>query len=640
MRTPLEVAQIANSEQRACKIYCESWFSTSEVSHITFATKLTHFVSASTYYEVSFENVNRKYVTEPLPLRDYTKRYEVLPDYFVDEAPFGYDPELGNTGVTGDFFGAHSGTARDHSKLSSYALKGDLTSQVTKEHLVKTGVELTYYNLDLDYQNNWQAFGSVITVKERWEPYRFAAYVQDKIEAYGFIANLGLRIDVSNPNTDWVVAGTYDKYYTPAYNPTGIYPKEKAEVDVALSPRLGISHPITDNSKLYFNYGHFKQLPSYEQLFRISRSLSRDVTYYGNPNLEQAKTISYELGYDHVLFGNYLLQLAAFYHDITNQQDFTQYTSDRNQVNYKLVTNNSYADIRGVELTFRKSYGDWIRGFATYTYQVTTNGSFNRPHIDQSSSEQKLIDMRNPLGYQQRPLPQPRANTSITFLTPKDLGPRLGGIQPLGDWTVNAVAEWKAGPWINYNPKGVNTLGSIISNVQCKDFYNIDLRVNKAIDFKKFTVMLIMEVRNLLNSKFLSGKSFYSGSTTTGDEGDYLSSLHLPVSGEGAYDNIPGDDLVGEVRKEGVEFQPISVQTNVLALNPNDPNQAEWGVIYYDRNTKKYYEASTGSWLEVESGRMQKILDDKAYIDMPNASSFNYLNPRQIFFGISLSFKI
>ncbi|MBN1397331.1 MAG: hypothetical protein JXA06_04790, partial [Bacteroidetes bacterium] len=63
-------------------------------------------------------------------------------------------------------------------------------------------------------------------------------------------------------------------------------------------------------------------------------------------------------------------------------------------------------------------------------------------------------------------------------------------------------------------------------------------------------------------------------------------------------------------------------------------------VIYYDRITKKYMNYLNGAWSEVDKGRMQKILDDKAYIDMPNNSSFDFLNPRQVFFGISLSFKI
>ena len=95
------------------------------------------------------------------------------------------------------------------------------------------------------------------------------------------------------------------------------YEKKSSEAQLTFSPRLGISHPITENSKLYFNYGHFKQLPSYELLLQLSRGTLQEVKRIGDPNLALAKTISYELGYDHVLFDNYLIQLAGFYHDIT-----------------------------------------------------------------------------------------------------------------------------------------------------------------------------------------------------------------------------------------------------------------------------------------------------------------------------------
>ena len=36
----------------------------------------------------------------------------------------------------------------------------------------------------------------------------------------------------------------------------------------------------------------------------------------------------------------------------------------------------------------------------------------------------------------------------------------------------------------------------------------------------------------------------------------------------------------------------------------------------------------------------QKILDDKAYIDMPNNSSFDFLNPRQFYYGINISVNL
>jgi hypothetical protein len=46
------------------------------------------------------------------------------------------------------------------------------------------------------------------------------------------------------------------------------------------------------------------------------------------------------------------------------------------------------------------------------------------------------------------------------------------------------------------------------------------------------------------------------------------------------------------------------------------------------------------AWQPVDPGRLQQVLDDKAYIDMPNMDTFTFLNPRRIFFGIRLSFEI
>ena len=338
--------------------------------------------------------------------------------------------------------------------MYSYSLKGDLTSQITKEHLVKTGVEFSYYDLRLDYGLEEPFFNTSNYVKKQWNPYRISAYVQDKIEMLGFIANIGVRMDLSNPNTEWVNVDVFNKnYFSSNYDGVDTaFSKEKTNVDVSFSPRLGISHPITENSKLYFNYGHFKQMPAYEEIFRLGRSTNGQLLNFGNPNLVQAKTVSYELGYDHVLFDEYQLQVAAFYNDITNQLSYTQYQSDRLGVGYYEATNNSYADVRGLEITLRKTGGGWVRGFANYTYQVTTQGAFGKQTIDENPTQQKLIDQNTPLLYQQKPIPQPRANASLTFFTPGDFGPEFIGINPLGDWSINLLGQWKAGEHIHIIP--------------------------------------------------------------------------------------------------------------------------------------------------------------------------------------------
>jgi len=79
----------------------------------------------------------------------------------------------------------------------------------------------------------------------------------NKIE--DFVANLGLRLDYSDANTNRYVMSVWDDYYKAGSGDLieEETPTEKSKASLTLSPRLGISHPITENSKLFFNYGHY-----------------------------------------------------------------------------------------------------------------------------------------------------------------------------------------------------------------------------------------------------------------------------------------------------------------------------------------------------------------------------------------------
>jgi len=105
-----------------------------------------------------------------------------------------------------------------------------------------------------------------------------------------------------------------------------------------------------------------------------------------------------------------------------------------------------------------------------------------------------------------------------------------------------------------------------------------------------------------------------------------------------AYDNIPGNDRVGTYRKAGVAFQPME-QKGIIDYTA-DPGQYNEGVIYYESTTGRYMELKDGVWADVKKSRLDQILKDKSYIDMPNQASFTFLNPRQIFFGIRVSLDL
>ena len=54
-------------------------------------------------------------------------------------------------------------------------------------------------------------------------------------------------------------------------------------------------------------------------------------------------------------------------------------------------------------------------------------------------------------------------------------------------------------------------------------------------------------------------------------------------------------------------------------------------------STKKYMKYANNQWVVEDQGRVDQVLKDRAYIDMPNLDYFTFLNPRNVFFGIKFN---
>jgi len=613
------------------RIYTNIYWSPTTVSHNILSAKLTHLINPTTFYEAQLKWVKKEYHTAPGAYRDTTKKYEIFEGYFTDERPFGFTPEY-ISDITGTLaMGGPVSVSRDFSKFTTFTARFDLTSQVTHTHEIKTGLKFEYHDFDMRFgqENLFLPEGNFWSTIRR-QPYTLTTYFQDKLEYQGFIATLGLIMEYSNPNGDWYDVPIYDRsFYSQDYKPEHepLIKKKKAKSRLTLSPRLAISHPITENSKLYFNYGHYRQLPTSEGLYRIQRDLKNKVDYIGDPTIPLAKTVSYELGYDHALFNDYLLHLAAYYKDISNQQDWTRYISYDGKVNYLRLTSKNYEDIRGFELDLTKMRGRWVTGNINYEYRVGTSGYFGVKRYYENPAEQREYLRRNPKQF--KPRPRPRIKAYIDFHTPSDFGPKFAGQRPFGSWHLNFIARWTAGQWITWNP---NNIPGIEYNVRWRDYYNIDLKVSKAFNFGKVDVKFFLDIYNLFNIKHLSGLSF----SDVHDYNFYMKSLHLPASigDQLGYGNIPGNDRPGDYRKEGVEYVPMEWVADVSRVTSPNPR-----VIYYDASTQKYMQYQDNEWVEVDKDRLNRILDTKAYIDMPNQTFFTFLNPRSIFFGLTFTYR-
>jgi outer membrane receptor protein involved in Fe transport len=595
MRNQAEIADLLSSTAGMNILYMPDYYSPSSVYRYTVGATLTHMLSPTTLYEVAIQRNQSRYNTFQSPLRDTSRIYQPVPGYFVDEAPYGYWGYSTGAidGVTST--GGWMNLGRDQSVNSTTSLRADLTTQVNENNQVKAGFQFAYDDLDIN-SGTFSPSMSTWTRSMIYHvyPYRIGAFIQDKLEFQGFIANLGVRLDYSNPNGDYYTLGAYDLFYGQGQGNTieQNAPKERAEAKTYISPRIGISHPITEDSKLYFNYGHFVSEPSSSMRFRLQRESNGLVTYIGNPNMELEKTISYELGFEQNLMDQFLINIAAYYKDISNQPGWIYYQNLNTSVHYYDASSNNYADIRGFEFTVTKVAGSWISGFINYTYDVQTSGYFDLTSYYQDISKQRAYLQLNP--YQSKPHPQPYARANIALRSPDDFGPDVFGLKPLGGWRLNILGSWQSGSYATYNP---NSIPGIVDNVQWKDTYNIDLRLMKTLELYGLELQLYMDIQNIFNFKFLN----YAGFADSYDYQDYLASLCFPWM-EG---DKKGDDRIGEYRPDDVAYDP---------LEPNPTNDP------------------------AISARNQERKDRKSYIDMPNITSLTFLNPRSWLFGVRVSF--
>ena len=166
--------------------------------------------------------------------------------------------------------------------------------------------------------------------------------------------------------------------------------------------------------------------------------------------------------------------------------------------------------------------------------------------------------------------------------------------------------------------------------MEVEDFWQIDLRFQRAFTLgRREGHVLRRRVQRGRTGKALSR---YTGAVDGNDRNDYLASLHFPA---GEYSNIPGDDVVGDYRPEDVPYQPLIPLANRGQFGQEDsPNEM---AIYYERETGSYLVYRDGAFQDADPARVREVLDTKAYINMPNQTYLNFLNPRDIFFGIRVS---
>jgi len=328
-----------------------------------FYAVINHTLTPRTFYELRVSRYQSKADTSGVPNR--------TSDVRIDRGGYFY---LGRDQVHQFEFGEQKRTG----------LKFDLSSQVTRGHFVKTGLDFTAYNnyyIKEGYtpgnaRKQIVYIGNPVT-GQPIKPLQFAFYVQDKMEFEGFIVNAGLRYD-RFWGVDVPLIGAYRAFQ---YNTMSRFlqaPRFPMRPIVNWSPRLGISHPITAKSSLHFSYGIFHQVPSFNYMFHdewfATGPDTPGVPYSGFTGTSRPsttsilrpiwnntqRTINFELGADWNFAREYTVALATFYKSAsfgeTGGNDVF-----RRPDNGALALTSSYSnlnvkDIRGFEFSLRKDF--------------------------------------------------------------------------------------------------------------------------------------------------------------------------------------------------------------------------------------------------------------------------------------------
>jgi len=547
-------------------------------------------------------------------------------DYWYDESPKGYGP-VNWRDITGEFRMESCNLRNNDTYSRTYDFAASLTSQVNINHQVEAGVE---FRADQVYQLYEQIDPSVnsgsLYLSDISET-RGGAYLMDKLEYKGFIANLGLRADwltsgdypmldleaiddeVSGPYSDYIMPGATlsdepeTEYGDRGYYLFNTYDKIplKSVTQVVLSPRLGVSHPISDVAKIFFNYGHMYQWPSAYHRYQIrynSKGGNR-IDRFGNPDLAPPRTIAYEIGYEHNLFNMMSLRMMGYYKDINNTASEVRYTPIGHGDNIRFRINQGFRDTRGLEaiLELRRGVVPFISGWASYNYLVESSGNFgfDRYYEDPSKMSRQVSSQVS------NPDVRPIIKLSIDFHTPADFGPGLAGFSLLGGADLNLTYYWQRGEHFTWNPADIPL---VEDNLRWTGLQYCDLRLTKDL-FRagSFRSVLYIDVSNVFNNKNMTHPRNIAGDNEGRD-----SRGNSVVSTD--------DDWAWN----GHRWWKNQVQNYLFSLGYTAANQVE-GKEGEFKSTK----GDPGDW-DVEG------------VVLPGFTPWTFLYSRDIFFGIRFYF--
>jgi outer membrane receptor protein involved in Fe transport len=388
---------------------------------------------------------------------------------------------------------------------TTYNLRFDLTSQLSYRHLFKTGVDIRYFDLDVNEQSQVHLGGAHYTNIYQKNPIQASYYLQDKMEYDYLILNVGLRLDYEKSEGSFWSEPTEWKSE-----------EKKAKPYWRLSPRIGAAIPVSEGTIFHFNYGIFYQHAAYANRFRNpdrERALKAIWPILGNPLLEPEETIAYEIGLKQKLTQNMFFEVNLWLKKTSNMvgtvwvPQFTDATHTNPQ--YGVFANLDYSSARGIDFTLKKRYSNYIDFEFNYSYSLSTGiredqfqGYRSRHTPALMPAQERILNWNQPHVL--------RFNFFLRY-------PPTMDSYILRNLRFSLLYSGNSG--YPYTPSTVRevAIGPINSSQRPFQHY-IDVRLIKSFMLSSFSISPYIEVDNLLDTKNIVFSYVTTGSTT--DPGD------------------------------------------------------------------------------------------------------------------------
>lgn len=480
----------------------------------------------------------------------------------------------------------------------AYSLKAAYTFYGGAGNQFKTGVDVSFTEMqlvDLSSSLSSPPPGKLAYREDVFvaHPIIGAAYFQDTIEYRGLILNAGARADFWAPGREVEqVMANNDDYLFIFDDMVGEFEDGTNRLlgrnwKTRLSPRLGLSFPVTRQDKFFFNYGHFSQWPRFTYVYpQLQATTATSVQLLGNPNLDPKVTVEYEAGWQHEFQNLWSLGVTVYNRDIYGYAKSVtlapvtigaEETPDPNDTESETIQpvryfNGDSARSLGAEMSVIKRTTRWLSGSANLevSRSTGTNSNADEAYL-QAIYNENYTPTASIGGLKRSPLLWDRPwsfSINLDFSVFDRDRPYLLGWRMPPNWSLNALVQSESGQ--RYTPRSYEDGQRVYG-----DWYSalgparntVNLRFSKWWRFGKHQKLtFFFEGRNIFN--FTSYRRIN------------------PFTGDGYQLGDDNPEWVDQWSPTDPEAPRISTDTEGYAKGVVDPSYVQnprvllWGVSY------------------------------------------------------------